>query len=94
MATETMVDTKKLTLYAINTCPWCKKTKEYLDCLHIKYECVNVDELSRGKRQQIVAIVQKLNPALSFPTLKVGETVVVGFREKEIMQALKQNGVI
>ena len=33
----------KVTLYALSTCGWCKKTKKFLDELGVEYEYVYVD---------------------------------------------------
>jgi hypothetical protein len=36
----------------------------------------------------IIEDVKKFNPRCSFPTIIIGETVVVGYKEKEIKEAL------
>jgi glutaredoxin len=55
----------------------------------IKYEFINVDELKGDERRAIIEDVKKFNPRCSFPTIIIGEKVIVGFKEKEIKEALE-----
>ncbi|HWQ10320.1 MAG TPA: glutaredoxin family protein [Holophaga sp.] len=79
-------------VYALSTCVHCKHAKEYLDELKIPYECVYVDGLSGEERSDAMSAVRKFNPALSFPTILIGDKVIVGFRREEIENALKECG--
>jgi glutaredoxin len=54
----------------------------------IKYEFIDVDMLKGDERKAIIADVKKFNPRCSFPTIIIGEKVIVGFKEKEIKEAL------
>ncbi len=75
-------------VYALSTCMHCKHAKEYLEEHDIPYDCVHVDFLSGEERNEVMNIVRKLNPSLSFPTIVIGDKVIVGFRREEIEQAL------
>ncbi len=79
----------KITLYALSTCIWCKKTKELLSSMGIGFEYVYVDLLKGDDRAKAIDEVKQHNPSISFPTLVIGDKTVVGFREKEIKEALK-----
>ena len=79
----------KVTLYALSTCIWCKKTKELLSSLGVSFNYIYVDLLKGNDRSKMVEEVKKYNPACSFPTLVVGDKCIVGFREKEIKEALQ-----
>ncbi len=89
----TVVPGKKaadIKLYALSTCGWCHKTKELLDTLGVEYSYEYVDLLEGPERQEAVTQVTHWNPARSFPTLVINnEKCIVGFREKEIKEALK-----
>lgn len=80
----------KVTLYALSTCIHCKNTKAYLDECGVLYDCVFVDQLTGQERSDIVNEVKKHNPSLSFPTLVIGDEVVVGFNKDKISEALKK----
>ncbi len=82
-------DKGKVTLYALSTCIWCKKTKELLSSLGVGFNYIYVDLLKGNDRSKIVEEVKKYNPACSFPTLVVGDRCIVGYKEKEIKEALK-----
>ncbi len=82
-------DKGKVILYALSTCIWCKKTKELLSSLGISFDYIYVDLLKGNDRSKTVEDVKKHNPACSFPTLVVGDKCIVGFREKEIKEALQ-----
>ena len=80
--------TAQITLYALSTCGWCRKTKEYLASLGVAYRYVYVDLLSGDERKEAIDMVKALNPSLSFPTMTVGEKVIIGYNEDEIQGAL------
>jgi len=82
-------DKGKVTLYALSTCIWCKKTKELLSSLGVSFNYIYVDLLKGNDRSKMVEEVKKYNPACSFPTLVVGDKCIVGYKEKEIKEALK-----
>lgn len=47
-----------------------------------------MDLLEGERREEIINEVRKYNPDLSFPTILIGDKVIVGFKEKEIEEAL------
>ena len=79
---------KDVKLYTLSTCSHCKSTKRLLAECTIKYEFVDVDLLEGEERRAILEDIKKVNPRCSFPTLIIGEKVIVGYKEKEIKEAL------
>jgi glutaredoxin-like protein NrdH len=75
-------------VFSLSTCSHCKATKKYLSDCTIKYEFVDVDLLQGEERKAIIEDVKKFNPRCSFPTIIIGDKVIVGFKEKEIREAL------
>ena len=75
-------------LYSLSTCSHCKTAKKFLGDCTIKYEFVDVDLLEGDERKAIIEDVKKFNPRCSFPTIIIGDKVIVGFKEKEIKEAL------
>jgi glutaredoxin-like protein NrdH len=83
------MDKKRVRLYALSTCGWCRKTKAFLDGNHVEYECFEVDLLEGEAKEAARAEVGKLNPRRSYPTIIIGESeVVVGFDEDKLKQLL------
>jgi glutaredoxin-like protein NrdH len=75
-------------LYALSTCGHCRNTKRFLDENGIEYSSVDVDLTTGEERQTLLDEVRALNPNCSFPTIVIGETIVVGYKEALIREAL------
>lgn len=75
-------------IYTLSTCSHCKATKKFLTDCAVEYEFTDVDLLEGEERRAILEDVKKWNPRCSFPTIIIGDKVVVGHREDEIKEAL------
>lgn len=83
-------DLGKIVLYALSTCPWCNKTKKFLDDNGIAYDFIDVDLLAGEERDSTIQDVTKWNPRCSFPTIVIDDNkCIVGFDEKEMKDNLK-----
>jgi glutaredoxin-like protein NrdH len=85
---EGMAEQDNVKIYSISTCSHCKATKRLLDECTIKYEFTDVDLLQGKERTAILEDVKKFNPRCSFPTIIIGDKVIIGYKEKEIKEAL------
>ena len=81
-------DKGSIRLFALSTCIWCKKTKEFLSSMGVAFDFIYVDLLKGEQRSEAIAEVKKYNSSMSFPTLIIGEKCIVGLKEKEIKEAL------
>ncbi|MCL2485629.1 MAG: glutaredoxin family protein [Endomicrobia bacterium] len=80
---------KSVLLYALTTCPWCRKTKSLLTDLGIAYDYLDVDLLAGEEQDKAVSEVEAVNPQGGFPTLVINKTeVIVGYKPEEITAAL------
>jgi glutaredoxin len=79
---------KNVKIYSLSTCSHCKATKRFLGECGIKYEFTDIDLLDQEERRAILEDVKKFNPRCSFPTIIIGDKVIVGFKEDEIREAL------
>ncbi len=79
---------KRIKVYTLSTCGHCKSAKKLLDDCSVAYEFMDVDLLSGDERAEVLEDVKKLNPRCSFPTIIIGEKVIVGYKENEIREAL------
>lgn len=75
-------------IYSLSTCSHCKAAKRFLSDCSVEYTFVDVDCLKGDERKSIVADIKKLNPRCSFPTIVINDTVIVGFQEDQIKEAL------
>jgi len=84
----TFSDDDSVKIYSLTTCSHCKATKKLLSDCTVKYEFVDVDVFEGEERKAILEDVKKFNPKCSFPTIIIGEKVIVGYKEEEIKEAL------
>jgi glutaredoxin-like protein NrdH len=82
------MDQPKVFLYALSTCGHCRNTKKLLNENNVKYEFIDVDLLPRDEMNKVLDEVRKVNPQVAFPTVIIGDKVIVGYRELEILEAL------
>ena len=75
-------------MYSLSTCSHCKATKKLLNDCKVQYEFQDVDLLEGEERAAVLEDVKKWNPNCSFPTIIIGDRVIVGFKEEEIREAL------
>jgi len=75
-------------MYTLSTCSHCKATKKFMDKCAVKYEFTDVDLLDSEERASILKDVKKINPRCTFPTIIIGDKVIVGFHEDKIREAL------
>ena len=75
-------------IYTLSTCGHCKATKRFLDECKIEFEFEDVDLLEGEERAAMLEEVKRWNPNCSFPTIIIGDKVIVGYKEDEIREAL------
>ena len=79
----------KILLYALSTCGWCKKTKEFLSKLGVEFSYIYVDLVDDSERDKVIKDVRKYNPRNSYPTIVINDNeCIVGYNEDEIKEAL------
>ncbi len=83
-----MKEHKRVKMYTLSTCGYCKATKRFFDSLGVPYDFTDVDLLEGEKREEVLDEVRKFNPRCSFPTILIGDAVIVGYREEDIKNAL------
>jgi glutaredoxin len=75
-------------MYTLSTCSHCKATKKFMDDCAIQYEFIDVDLLEGPERTTTINDVKKLNPNISFPTIIIGDKIIIGFNEEKLREAL------
>ena len=83
-----MASDTEVKIYSLSTCSHCKATKKLLGECTVQYDFVDVDLLQGDERKAVLDDVKKFNPKCSFPTIIIGEKVIVGYKENEIKEAL------
>jgi len=79
----------KIMLYALSTCSWCRKTKEFLNKLGLEYDFIYVDYLEGDDKDNTMEEVKKWNPRCTFPTLIINDKeCIIGYKEDKIKEVL------
>ncbi|MGV8056484.1 MAG: glutaredoxin family protein [Smithellaceae bacterium] len=78
----------KVRMYTLSTCSHCKAAKKFLQDNEITFEFTDVDLLQGSEKENILKEIVKYNPQRSFPTIIIGNKIIVGFRETDLRQAL------
>jgi len=83
------LDGKRVIMYGLTTCGWCKKMRSFLEDETIAFDLIYVDELTGSARDEAIENVRSVNPSVSFPTLVIdGERPIIGYRPDEVKEAL------
>lgn len=76
-----------IVMYALSTCIWCRKMKNYLNQLGVEFTAYDIDQLEEKDAQEKRQQARKWNPSGSYPTLVVNEEkFVVGYDEEKIRE--------
>lgn len=79
---------KTIKLYSLSTCTFCQAIKKMLSDLGIEHEVVDADLLDSDERAALVEELRAVNPSCSFPTVRVDDRVIIGFKVQEIKEAI------
>ena len=80
---------EKPKVYALSTCPYCKRTKRFLDQHRVVYDATDVDLLSDDEQDRILEEIEKMTGKRSFPVVIIGKEIIVGHDEERLKKALK-----
>tara|TARA_Y100000310_G_C20430293_1_gene691140 strand:+ start:175 stop:408 length:234 start_codon:yes stop_codon:yes gene_type:complete len=73
-----------VTIYTTESCPWCKKTKEFFKANKISFKEKNVGEDEKAAQEAI-----KKSGQMGVPVTDANGTIIVGFDEAKLKKALK-----
>jgi glutaredoxin len=73
----------KVFLYALSTCPWCRKTKQFLKDNKIAFDYVDYDLADEEKQEKIMEELSAMNAASGFPVAVIGKNVVIGYNPEK-----------
>jgi len=78
----------KVFMYALSTCAWCKRTKQFLKDNDVDHEYVDVD-LATGEERKKIERDLASRECYVYPTLLIdGRRLIKGFKVDEINEAL------
>ncbi len=89
LADESDYMAEKPKVYALSTCPYCKRTRRFLDNHKIAYDCIEVDLLDDDKQDKVMDEIEKLTGKRAFPVVVVGKEIIVGHDEVKLKKVFK-----
>ena len=76
-------------VYALSTCGWCLKTKNYLDELGVAYDYIDVDLVDQTDEDFVMAEISKFSKQGSFPTIVINnQDCIVGYNPDRLKELL------
>jgi len=74
---------QQVKVYSTPTCPWCKRTKQFLDDNKISYQNLDVASDKAARDEMITKSGQ-----MGVPVIDIDGEITVGFDEKWLRQKL------
>lgn len=74
----------KVKIYTTSTCPWCKKTKEFLTAHNIEFENIDVGSNKEAAHEMIEKSGQ-----MGVPVIDIDGEIIVGYDVERLKKALK-----
>lgn len=79
---------KKIFMFTLSTCSHCKGAKKFFQENNIDFEYTDVDLLEGDEKASILCKMRELNPGVSFPTIIIGDRIIVGNKQDEFKKVL------
>jgi glutaredoxin len=81
--------TDEVVVYALSTCPWCRKTKQWFSDSKIAFESVDVDTLPGDQQDAAAEKAYGLSGGRRFPVVVINGEVIVGYSPDKFLEHLK-----
>jgi len=78
------MEDKKVNVFSTPTCPFCKKTKEFLKQKGVEY----IDHDVTSDKGALEEMRRLTEGGLSVPVIQIGDEVIVGFDKGKIEELL------
>jgi glutaredoxin len=76
-------------VYALSTCPWCRKTKQWFTDNQIPFDFVDVDRLGGDAQEATSEKVFELSGGRRYPVVVINGEVVAGFNPDRYLELLR-----
>ena len=75
----------KIKVYSTPTCPYCRKTREYLKEKNIEFQDIDVSESRENAKEMIEKSGQ-----MGVPVIEINGKIIIGF-DKEVLEKELKN---
>jgi glutaredoxin len=80
---------KKVSMYTLSTCPWCRKTKKFFKDKNIPFDYVDYDLANEAEQEKISKDMMKYTGHIAFPFVRIGDEVIIGYNPERYEQLTK-----
>jgi glutaredoxin len=78
---------KKVTVYALSTCPWCAKIKALLTAHGVAFDFIDYDLADEATQEKIMEELDKEGTSL-FPFVRIDGEAITGYQPDRILELL------
>ena len=78
---------KHVMVYALSTCPWCRKTKEFFTARGVPFDFIDYDLVDDATQARIMGELDA-EGATGFPFVKIGGAIVPGYQPDRFAELL------
>ena len=79
-------------VYALSTCPWCRKTKQWFADNKVEFDFVDVDMLPDEEQDAAADKAYELSGGRRFPVVVINGEVIVGYNPDKFLEHLQTAG--
>lgn len=83
---------REVFLYALSTCPWCRKAKQWFADNQVPFDYVDVDLLQGPAQDAAAEKAHELSGARRFPVVVIDGEVVAGYNPERYHELLTSGG--
>ena len=78
---------KKVSMYTLSTCPWCRKTKNFFTEHNIPFTFIDFDLADEITQNRILQETDAAG-ATGFPFVRINDEIIVGYQPERYSKAL------
>ena len=78
---------KKVSMYALSTCPWCRKTKTFFKEHGVPFDFIDYDLADEATQKRIMVDLDA-HQANGFPFVRIGDAVTIGYNPERYKELL------
>jgi glutaredoxin len=77
--------TIKIFMYALSTCPCCRKTKQFFRDRNIPFKYVDHDLVGEKEQKKILEKMSRYGGSTAFPFVKIDGEAVIGYNPRNML---------
>jgi glutaredoxin-like protein NrdH len=78
---------KKVSMYTLSTCPWCRKTKKFFTEKKVPFDFIDYDLADEATQKRIITDMERYK-ASGFPFVMINGDTVEGYNPDRYTQLL------